>query len=150
MFAKLQPEQDHRDGHHRSIVLCQLLIARGDPPTLLESIDQPLHLVPLPIHLPVESSLAPLILLVWDHRSHPVSARISPNLPTRVALVPTDLLRLAAGSPASSPPNRPLLQQSLKLGRVMSLPSGQQDGDGTSLPIGSHVQLGREAAPTPP
>ena len=49
MQTHLKPQKDHGNGQHGCITAGQFVIARRHTAKLLQAIDQPLHLIALPI-----------------------------------------------------------------------------------------------------
>lgn len=63
ILTHLEPQKDHRQGHHRTVTTCPLLVTGRHPAKPLQAVDQPFDLIALPIKLAVKRSGSMLVLL---------------------------------------------------------------------------------------
>src|SRR4029450_13919460 len=101
-----QPQQDHRDRHHRLVVDPALLVAGGDAAVLLEAVDAPFHLIAQLVRGLVEARVASLVGLCRDHHADPTTAQLGAHAGIAVALVASQPVGVAAGA---APPRPPVL-----------------------------------------
>src|SRR5258708_9169350 len=144
--ACLRPEQDGRHRHHGEIVGGALLVAGGHAAALLETIDEPLHLVAFAIEPTVEWAGSALVALVGDGVPDAMLAEPLPDPPAAVASVPPQTLRPMTEGPASFPSDTALLQQRLAHRLVMSLPGAHQQHEWSAMPVRPHMELRGESA----
>jgi hypothetical protein len=128
---------------------CPFFVARRQAPKLLEPVDQPFHLVALPVERPVERSRPPLVLLVGNRDADASPPQIRPQLPAAVALVSHDALWPQPRPSSSWPLDRPLLHQLLKGGRLVALSRRQDKGYWLAAALDANVDLGAKAAFAP-
>src|SRR4030095_10025630 len=99
-----QPQQDHRDRHHRLVVDPALLVAGGDAAVLLEAVDAPFHLIAQLVRGLVEARVASLGGLCRDHPADRTTAPLGAHAGIAVALVASQPVGVAAGSARPRPP----------------------------------------------
>jgi hypothetical protein len=88
-----------------------LLIACGDASKLLAPVDEPLNLVPLALHGPVERACPVFIHLAWDGAPHTMSPQILPKLTAAIRLITHDAARAVFGTTMHAPLHRTLGQE---------------------------------------
>src|SRR5258708_39707223 len=121
--ACLRPEQDGRHRHYGEIVGGALLVAGGHAAALLQTIDEPLHLVAFAIEPTVEWAGSALVALVGDGVPDAMPTQPGADAPAAVAFVPHNAPRPMTGAPASFPHDTALLQQRLEQLLCMYLPT---------------------------
>ena len=85
--------------YHREIVDGALFVSCGDPPKVLQPVDQALDDVTLPVCLAIEAGLTPLVGLGRDHRDDAALTQGKPDAATAEALSPTSLVGRRRGRP---------------------------------------------------
>jgi hypothetical protein len=75
----LEPKQDHSEGQYSHVTVYPLVITGRHPAKLLQTVDQPLDLIPLPLELSVKRPSRMLGLLPRDHRSNASSLQVKRN-----------------------------------------------------------------------
>ncbi len=148
MFAKLQPEDDAGDRQHREVVTCQFFVACGDATKLLEPVETLLDTMPFPIGPLVEQTPPPFGAFAGNDHLNAMLTQILAERATAVAFVGADPLGAQAWVPSATRCDGTLFQQSLRLGRLVAVSSGQAERQGAALPVGAQVHFGREAAAT--
>lgn len=148
MFAKLQPEDDTRDRHHRQIITRQLFIAGGNAAELLETIEALLDAVPFPIGRLIKGAAPPLVAFAGNDDPNAPLPQIAAEGATTVAFVSTHPTGTQVWTTTPLLLDRSLFQQGLRLRRFMPLSSGQTEGERLPLAIGAQVNFGREAPAT--
>src|SRR4029453_15446742 len=83
----LEPDQDSTDVEHGEIVDGALLIARGNPPKLLQAGEQALHAIARAIGRAVKAGPAALVALARDHRADAAPAHMLARRLARKRLV---------------------------------------------------------------
>lgn len=148
--CKLQPEQNRGDREHGEVVLGAFLIARGDPPELLEAVDQPLDAITQAVDRAIEYSGAALVAFAWDGVANVPPPQVGADLVTTVAFITDHPLGSLAWPSTSRPLDGTLLHQLFEDDGFVPLADGQDKGQGLATAFGPHVDLGAETALTPP
>lgn len=114
MFAKsFKPEEDHGDGQHSGITEAAFLVTGRHPAELLQTIDQALDLIALPIKLTIKRSGAMFVLLSGNGDPNATLTQVLATLAGTIPFVSRYAL-WAQAHPATLPvPNRPLFQKLL-------------------------------------
>src|SRR3954452_12557243 len=123
------------------IILRSFLIARCQPPILLEAVDQPLNPIALPIQPSIKPSSMPLRAFAWDRYADPMLTQIPPDLAAAVALVSDDAPGPQPRSSASWSLHRALLHQTLKRRCFMALARCQHDGHRLARSLGPEMHF---------
>src|SRR5581483_6019365 len=127
------------------IVGSPFLIAGSNPSAVLEPIEQPLHLVALPIRRVVEARGAALVALGGNDYPDTPATQSCPHGPAAVALVAHQSSRPQPGSSTSSPLDGAARRQRRHHGLVVAFPSRQDKDDRLALSFGPDMDLGAEA-----
>jgi hypothetical protein len=128
------------------VILGTLLIAGGNPPKLLEPVNQAFHLAAQPINGPIKGPRAVLIPFARNRQADAMPAQVAPNCPTAVGLIADQAPRAAFGPAAPGPFDRPLFQQGHQQRGFMPLPRRQEPGEGLAVALGPQMDFGAEAA----
>lgn len=154
-----EPEDEAREQEQGVVVVGSLLEACGNATPLLEPVDAALNDVAPSIALSIQnegaaratSAALTLVGSFWDGVGYAALTQDRAAGGVAVALVSDEVVRTLARTatpPGTGNPNG--VQETDQLGAVMPLPRGEQDGEGTPLPITSEVDLGCQPAPAPP
>ena len=130
---------------HGEIVDGALLVARGNPPELLQAVEQALDTVARPIRRAVKAGPAALVGLARDHRADAAPAQMRPCRLARKSLVARHPPGPQARAPAALATDSPRVKQGGKRDAVVALAARQMEGDGLAVSLGADVDLGREA-----
>src|SRR5919199_1374923 len=132
------------------VVLPPLLVARRQPPKLLEPINQPLHPIPQPVDHPVKRAGAPLVELPGDGVADAPPPQVRPDLPAAVAFVPHHALGAQPRPSTSRSLDRTLRHQLFKHRGLVLFPRREHDGQGLAMALDPQMDFGAEAALAPP
>jgi len=113
----------------------RLLIPGGDPPVLLDQVDEPLDLLAFLVQMLVILTWHLAILLRRDHRHGPLALRRRHDRIAVVGLVGDECIGIVP------------LHQRLGLGDVRPLATGQDEFDRVAQGVDDDVELGAESAP---
>ena len=127
------------------VILGALLIAGGNPPKLLEPVDQAFHLAAQSINGPIKRPCALLVPFARNRQADTMPAQVAPNRPTAVGLIAHQAPRAAFGPAAPWPFDRALFQQGHQQRGFMPLPRRQEPGEGLAVALGPQMDFGAEA-----
>jgi hypothetical protein len=127
------------------IVLGSLLIARGDPPTLFETINQAFHGIAQSVEDPIKGSCSCITAFVGDGEPDPMSPQVLSDGPTAIALIPDQSGRAVFWAPGARSFDRPVFHEGHKDSRFMALAGGQEKGHGLPIPLGPQMDFRAEA-----
>ncbi len=130
------------------VVSAELLVARGNPTVLLDSIDESLHAIALSIDLLVEGTSSSLIGLAWNGHRDAVTPKIPPHRPAAIAFVSAQSSRPLFGAPRTGLSDLSLLHQRHEGALLVALSGGQHDGHGQPFFLGAQMRFGRKASST--
>src|SRR6185312_2450214 len=120
-------------------------IAGRDAARLLEAVDQALDAVALAIGGAIEAGIAALVALGRDDRGDAAAPQTAARGRTGIGFVAGNLERAQPRPAPSRAADRPLIEQPLQGGLLVTLAPGQHRRDRAAVAFGAQVQLGREA-----
>lgn len=120
MQTHLKPKQDHSHRQHSGKTIRSLVIPGGNPAKLLQAVDQPLHLIALPVQPSIKRSSRMLIFLSRDGRSNPSPVQVLAIFPKGIAFIARHSLGTDAQMTIPAP-DRPLFHELLGHGDLVLL-----------------------------
>jgi hypothetical protein len=141
------PQDDRRDQPHGLVVGGALFVVRRQSAAWLAAIHEALDPVAETGERASERPRAPVVPLARDGDPAAMLARLAPNPPTAVALVPADAGRTTLGTAWPSPLDGTALQERCKDHGLVWWPRGQEDGPQLAAPVSAQMDCGTETAP---
>ena len=92
MQTHLEPQHNHGEGQHGRVTVRSFLIAGRHAAKLFQAVDQPLHLIALPIERSVKRSGRQFVLLSRDRGPHAAPLQVLPVFAERIAFIAPDPL----------------------------------------------------------
>jgi hypothetical protein len=120
MQTHLEPNQDHGDGQHGGVTIRQLVVAGRHPAKLLQAVDQPLHLIALPVEFSIKRPGRMFVLLPRDRRPNTSPVQVLAIFPESIALIARHPLRTDT-KVTIAPSDRTLFQKPFSHGDLVLL-----------------------------
>ena len=129
---------------------CTLFVARGDPPGLLQAINQPLNPIALAVNGAINASAPPLIGLAWNRHADATALQGVPDALAPVPFIPHHALGTQFWSSARGACHGTLFHQALKHHRFVPLARRHAKRQRFAPTCGPQMDVGGEPTPAPP
>ena len=126
------------------------LIPGRQPSELLEAIDESFYPIALPVNELVEWTFATHVTLLGNSEADASTTQKAANGLATIPLVACDAFGAYLRSARTQPLDRAMGHERFEGGRFVALAGGQAQRHRLTMPLGSQVHLGAEAAATPP
>ena len=141
MQTHLKPQKDHGDRQHGGITTGQLVITGRHPTKLFQTVNQPLHLITLPVEFSIKRSGRMLVFLPWDRRPNASPVQVLAIFSESVPLVARHPLRTDAQVTIATP-DRALFQKPFRYRDLVLLTGSEEKRDRFAFPITTYMDLG--------